>query len=92
VLGPSSATKAEEHPPAAVEGGEAGAGNLFGKGDVGVIPGAGVGGGSGARGSSGLGLGERAQAHGWEAFGRGQEVMVLVKATVRQAHRRVVIR
>jgi periplasmic protein TonB len=57
VLGPSSAPKAEEHPPAPVEGGEAGAGNLFDKGDVGVIPGAGIGGGSGARGSGGLGLG-----------------------------------
>jgi TonB family protein len=58
VLGPPSASKAEEHPPAPVEGGEAGAGNLFDKGDVGVVPGAGVGGGSGARGRGGLGLGD----------------------------------
>ena len=58
VLGPSSVTTTEEHPPAAVEGGEAGAGNLFDKGDVGVIPGAGVGGGSGAGGRGGLGLGD----------------------------------
>jgi periplasmic protein TonB len=58
VLGPPSASKAEEHPPDPVEGGEAGAGHLFDKGDVGVVPGAGVGGGSGARGRGGLGLGD----------------------------------
>lgn len=38
-----------------VAGGEAGAGNLFERGDVGVIPGAGVAG-SGAHGRGGLGL------------------------------------
>jgi periplasmic protein TonB len=58
VLGPPSAQKGEEHPAAPVEGGEAGAGNLFDRGDVGVIPGAGVGGGSGAGGRGGLGLGD----------------------------------
>jgi TonB family protein len=59
VLGPPSPQKAEDPPPAPVEGGEAGAGNLFDRGDVGVIPGAGVGGGSGAGGRGGLGLGDR---------------------------------
>ena len=58
VLGPSPAQKAEDRPLAPVEGGEAGAGNLFERGDAGVIPGAGVGGGSGARGRGGLGLGD----------------------------------
>jgi TonB family protein len=40
-----------------VEGGEAGAGKLFDKGDVGVVPGAGTGGGSGGPGRAGLGTG-----------------------------------
>jgi periplasmic protein TonB len=57
VLGPPSPQKAEDRPPAPVEGGEAGAGNLFDRGDVGVIPGSSVGGGSGAGGRGGLGLG-----------------------------------
>jgi TonB family protein len=45
-----------------VEGGgsEAGAGNLFGKGDVGIIPGAGTAGGGGGTASSGLGRGSGA--------------------------------
>jgi protein TonB len=58
VLGPSPAQKMGDRPLAPVEGGEAGAGNLFERGDVGVIPGADVGGGSGARGRGGLGLGD----------------------------------
>lgn len=44
-------------PAAAVEGSEAGAGKLFPKGDVAVVPGSGTGGGSGGTGNSGLGLG-----------------------------------
>jgi periplasmic protein TonB len=58
VPGPAPTQKAEDRPLAPVEGGEAGAGNLFDRGDVGVIPGGGVGGGSGARGRGGLGLGD----------------------------------
>ena len=58
VLGPSPTQQVENRPLAPVEGGEAGAGNLFERGDAGVIPGAGVGGGSGARGRGGLGLGD----------------------------------
>ena len=58
VLGPASAQQVEDRPFGPVEGGEAGAGNLFDRGDVGVIPGAGVDGGSGAGGSGGLGLGD----------------------------------
>jgi protein TonB len=46
-------------PTAPVEGGgsEAGTGNLFGKGDVGVVPGAGTSGGGGGTAASGLGRG-----------------------------------
>jgi periplasmic protein TonB len=58
VPGPSPAPKTEERPLVPAEGGEAGAGNLFERGDVGVIPGAGVAGGSGAHGRGGLGLGD----------------------------------
>jgi periplasmic protein TonB len=58
VPGPPSEPKAEERPPKPVEGGEAGAGNLFDKGDVGVVPGSGVAGGGGGRGRGGRGLGE----------------------------------
>jgi len=47
---------------ARVEGGgsEAGAGNLFGKGDVGVVPGSGTAGGNGGTAASGLGRGSGA--------------------------------
>lgn len=56
VVGP--AMPASQGPPtAAVEGSEAGAGKLFAKGDVAVVPGGGTGGGSGGSGHSGLGLG-----------------------------------
>ena len=58
VLGPPSEMKAEEQPQKPVEGGEAGAGNLFDKGEAGVVPGSGVAGGGGGRGRGGLGLGE----------------------------------
>jgi TonB family protein len=49
-------------PAARVEGGgsEAGAGNLFGKGDVGVVPGPGTAGGGGGTAASGLGRGSGA--------------------------------
>src|SRR5262245_48017158 len=58
VLGPSPSQQVEDRPLAPVEGGDAGVGNLFERGDAGVIPGAGVGSGSGARGRGGLGLGD----------------------------------
>ena len=49
-------------PTARVEGGgsEAGAGNLFGKGDTAVVPGSGTAGGGGGTASSGLGRGSGA--------------------------------
>ena len=60
---PAVATKTETAPSVAssarIEGGgsEAGAGNLFGKGDVGVVPGSGTAGGGGGTAASGLGRG-----------------------------------
>jgi hypothetical protein len=38
------------------------------------------------------GLEMRAEAHGWEAFGRGQGVMVLVKGAILPAHQQEAIR
>ncbi len=52
---------ASHNSPGEVEGGEAGAGNLFAKGDVAVVPGKGVGGGRGdglGRGGAGNGFGQ----------------------------------
>lgn len=63
---PAVITKSESTPEVAptarVEGGgsEAGAGNLFGKGDVAVVPGSGTAGGGGGTASSGLGKGSGA--------------------------------
>jgi TonB family protein len=63
---PAVTTKSEPTtevaPTARVEGGvsEAGAGNLFGKGDTAVIPGSGTAGGAGGNASSGLGRGSGA--------------------------------
>ena len=49
---------------AEAEGSAAGAGNLFGKGDVGVVGGSGVEGGGGGRGASGLGRGSKGDGTG----------------------------
>lgn len=63
---PALTTKSESTPEVAptarVEGGgsEAGAGNLFGKGDAAVVPGSGTAGGGGGTASSGLGRGSGA--------------------------------
>jgi len=62
---PTESTKSEpppEAPTARAEGGgsEAGAGNLFGKGDAAVVPGSGTAGGGGGTASSGLGAGSGA--------------------------------
>jgi TonB family protein len=56
-LGPSSAANPTDQPPKAVEGGEAGAGELSERGDLPVVPGTGAGGGSGGPGRAGLGWG-----------------------------------
>lgn len=58
VVGPPPDVKPTGQPPTPVEGGEAGAGRLFDRGDVAVVPGSGVAGGGGGRGKGGLGLGE----------------------------------
>jgi len=81
-LGPSSTSKAEDRPPGPVEGGEAGAGNLFERGDVGVVPGSGVGGGSSAGGRSGLGLGDEGGGARVGGVDQAQEARVPVKAVV----------
>jgi TonB family protein len=52
-------TKARE-----AEGSAAGAGNLFGKGDTGVVAGAGIEGGGGGRGNTGLGRGAKGDGTG----------------------------
>jgi len=61
---PTETTKSDPTPAptARVEGGgsEAGAGNLFGKGDMAVVPGSGTAGGGGGTASSGLGRGSDA--------------------------------
>jgi hypothetical protein len=56
-LGPSIANNPTDQPAKSIEGGEAGAGELFERGDLPVVPGAGVGGGSGGPGHAGLGAG-----------------------------------
>jgi protein TonB len=56
-LGPSAANNPADQPAKSVEGGEAGAGELSERGDLPVVPGAGVGGGSGGPGRGGLGWG-----------------------------------
>jgi protein TonB len=56
-LGPSAANNPAEQPAKSIEGGEAGAGELSERGDLPVVPGAGVGGGSGGPGRAGLGWG-----------------------------------
>jgi periplasmic protein TonB len=64
-LGPSAANNPAEQPAKSIEGGEAGAGELSERGDLPVVPGAGVGGGSGGPGRAGL---------GWGAEGSGARV------------------
>lgn len=59
-LGPSSATNPADQPAKSIESGEAGAGELSERGDLPVVPGTGVEGGSGGPGRAGL---------GWEAEG-----------------------
>jgi protein TonB len=54
---------------AEAEGSAAGAGNLFGKGDVGVVGGSGVSGGGGGTGNSGLGRGAKGDGTGGGAGG-----------------------
>ena len=59
------------------EGSAAGAGNLFGKGDVGVVAGSGVEGGGGGRGTSGLGRGAKGDDGG--SIGSGETLAGLAR-------------
>src|SRR5262245_26299860 len=53
------------------EGSTAGAGNLFGKGDVGVVDGSGISGGGGGAGRAGLGRGAKGDGTGGGSVGSG---------------------
>jgi periplasmic protein TonB len=53
------------------EGSAVGAGNLFGKGDVGVVEGSGFAGGGGGTGTAGLGRGAKGDGTGGGGSGRG---------------------
>ena len=63
---------------AEAEGSAAGAGNLFGKGDVGVVGGSGVEGGGGGRGTSGLGRGAKGDGTGG-GIGSGEALSGLAR-------------
>ncbi len=63
---------------AEAEGSAAGAGNLFGKGDVGVVGGSGVAGGGGGTGTSGLGRGAKGDGTGGGA-GSGEALSGLAR-------------
>jgi TonB family protein len=67
-------TKARE-----AEGSAAGAGSLFGKGDVGVVAGADVDGGGGGRGTSGLGRGAKGDGTGGGGSGSGEALSGLAR-------------
>jgi protein TonB len=62
---------------AEAEGGAAGAGNLFGKGDVGVVDGSGIEAGGGGKGRSGLGRG--AKGDGGGGVGAGEALSGLAR-------------
>jgi TonB family protein len=64
---------------AEAEGSAAGAGNLFGKGDVGVIGGSGVAGGGGGKGTSGLGRGAKGDGTGGGGTGSGEALSGLAR-------------
>lgn len=60
-------------------GGAAGAGNLFGRGDVGVVGGSGVSGGGGGTGNSGLGRGGKGDGAGGGGSGSGEALAGLAR-------------
>jgi TonB family protein len=61
------------------EGGAAGAGNLFGKGDVGVVDGSGLSGGGGGTGTAGLGRGAKGDGTGGGGVGSGDALSGLAR-------------
>jgi TonB family protein len=58
--------------PGEAQGGAAGAGNLFDKGDVGVVDGSGLASGGGGRGTTGLGRGTKGDGTGGGGVGAGE--------------------
>jgi len=65
--------------PGEAEGSAAGAGNLFNKGDVGVVSGSSLEGGGGGQGSSGLGRGAKGEGSGGGGVGSGEAVSGLAR-------------
>ena len=65
--------------PGEAEGSTAGAGNLFNKGDVGVVGGSSLEGGGGGQGSSGLGRGAKGEGSGGGGVGSGEAVSGLAR-------------
>jgi periplasmic protein TonB len=61
------------------EGSPGGAGELFGKGDFGVVGGSGVEGGGGGKGSSGLGRGDKGDGIGGGGIGSGEALSGLAR-------------
>jgi protein TonB len=61
------------------EGGSAGAGNLFGQGDVGVVGGSSVEGGGGEKGTAGLGRGMKGDGAGGGGVGGGEALSGLAR-------------
>jgi periplasmic protein TonB len=64
---------------AEAEGSPGGAGELFGKGDFGVVGGSGVEGGGGGKGSSGLGRGDKGDGIGGGGIGSGEALSGLAR-------------
>ena len=65
--------------PGEAEGGAAGAGNLFGKGDVGIVDGSGLSGGGGGKGTAGLGRGAKGDGTGGGGAGSGDALSGLAR-------------
>jgi TonB family protein len=65
--------------PREAEGGAAGAGNLFGKGDVSVVDGSGLSGGGGGKGTAGLGRGAKGDGTGGGGVGSGDALSGLAR-------------
>jgi len=65
--------------PSEAEGGAAGAGNLFSKGDVGIVDGSGLGGGGGGNGTAGLGRGAKGDGTSGGVVGSGDALSGLAR-------------
>ena len=65
--------------PGEAQGGAAGAGDLFGKGDVGVVDGSGLASGGGGKGTAGLGRGAKGDGTGGGGVGSGDALSGLAR-------------